>query len=241
MNAAKNAITVPLGGSVTCTIVNTDNTPQLKLVKDVQNNDGGTNTAADYTLSATAAAPNDGRNFSSTLATPPGTFHNVFGGVSYALSESPNPGTGYSSTGQWSCDGGTLNAAKNAVTVAAGRAVTCTIVNTDNTPQLKLVKDVQNNDGGTKTAADYNLSASAAAPNDGRNFSSQTASPIFHDVFGGVSYTLSESPNPGTGYSSTGQWSCDGGTLNAAKNAVTVAAGRPGHLHDREHRQHRRR
>ena len=41
MNAANNAVTVALGAQVTCTITNTDNTPQLKLVKDVINNDGG--------------------------------------------------------------------------------------------------------------------------------------------------------------------------------------------------------
>jgi len=42
--------------------------------------------------------------------------------------------------------------------------VTCTIVNTDDTPQLKLVKQVTNNDGGTATAADFNLCA-AGNPN----------------------------------------------------------------------------
>ena len=83
------------------------------------------------------------------------------------------------------------------VTVPLGGAVTCTIVNTDNTPQLKLVKDVQNNDGGTATAADYNLSATAAAPNDGRNFSSQTATPAFQNVFAGVAVHAGGEPEPG--------------------------------------------
>ena len=61
---------MPLGADVTCTITNTDNTPTLKLVKVVTNNDGGTAVADDWTLSATAAAPNDGRNFNSRAATP---------------------------------------------------------------------------------------------------------------------------------------------------------------------------
>ena len=146
MDATNTKVTVALGAQVTCTIVNTDNTPQLKLVKDVQNNDGGTATAADYNLSAAASGESLGRNFSSQTATP--TFHNVSGGSQYTLTESPNPGTGYSSTGIWSCDGGTFTG-PNKITVPLGGSVTCTIVNTDNTPQLKLVKDVQNNDGGT--------------------------------------------------------------------------------------------
>ncbi len=217
LNAAKNAVTVALGANVTCTIVNTDNGPTLKLVKTVTNNDGGTAVAADYTLSAAAGAPNDGRNFSD--AGNSATFHDVFAGHEYALSESPNPGTGYSSTGEWSCTaGGTLNAAKNAVTVALGANVTCTIVNTDNKPTLKLVKTVTNNDGGTAVAADYTLSAAAGAPSDGRNFSDAGNSATFHDVFAGHEYALSESPNPGTGYSSTGEWSCTaGGTSNARR------------------------
>src|SRR4029079_8895858 len=139
---------------------------QLKLVKDVQNNDGGTATAADYNLTATAAATNDGRHFNSQTATP--TLHHILGGVQYTLAESPNPGAGYSTTGIWSCTAGTF-VSPNKITVPLGAQVTCTIVNTDNTPQLKLVKDVQNNNGGTKTAADFNLTATAAAPNDGRN------------------------------------------------------------------------
>ena len=67
-----------------------------------------------------------------------------------------------------------------------GGQVTCTIVNADDTPKLKLVKEVRNNDGGTKTAADWNLTATAAAPNAGRNFASQTATPVFHNVFAGA-------------------------------------------------------
>src|SRR4029453_8269907 len=152
LDAAKNSITVPLGAAVTCTITNTHNTPTRKLVKTVTNNDGGTAVAGDYTLSATAASGSAVRDFTDNGDSTVGTFHNVFGGVSYDLAESPNPGTGYSTTGEWSCTGGTLDAAKNSITVPLGAAVTCTITNTDNTPTLKLVKTVTNNDGGTAVA-----------------------------------------------------------------------------------------
>ena len=224
MDATNTKVTVALGAQVTCTIVNTDDTPQLKLVKSVVNDNGGTAVADNWTLYAAAAAPNNGRNFNNLGGS--GSFQNVFAGAEYTLSENPNPGTGYSSTGQWSCDGGTLDATKTKVTVALGEHVTCTIVNNDMKPQLKLVKYVVNNDGGTKTAADWKLSAAAASPKDGRNFDSQTATPVFHDVFANAEYTLSEDPNPGTGYSSTAQWTCTGGgTLDATKTKVTVALG----------------
>ena len=140
-------VNVPTGDSVVCTITNTLLQSNLKLVKNVTNNDGGTKTAADWKLTAGAAAPNDGRNFDSQTATP--VFHNVFGGAQYTLSEDPNAGAGYSTTGVWSCDGGTF-VAPNKITVSHGTDVTCSITNTDDTPTLKLVKNVKNNDGGTE-------------------------------------------------------------------------------------------
>ncbi|MFL5679572.1 MAG: hypothetical protein ACJ77B_03140, partial [Chloroflexota bacterium] len=216
---SSGTVTVVVNQTKTCTITNTDNTPTLTLVKVVANDDGGTKTAADWTLSATAAAPDAGRNFTSATATP--VAHNVFGGVSYALAESPSPGTGYTSSGEWSCTtGGTLNVAKTAVTVALGANVTCTITNADAAPTLKLVKVVDNDDGGTKTAADWTLSATAAAPKDGRNFNYAGNAGTVKDVFAGVGYTLAETTVAGyTG----GAWSCDGGGL--VGSTVTLALG----------------
>jgi Prealbumin-like fold domain len=211
-----NKISVPLGGAVTCSITNTDNTPTLKLVKIVTNNDGGTAVANDWTLSAAAAAPNDGRNFSNAGGS--GAFTNVFGGVEYTLTESAAP-TGYTNGTTWSCDGGSF-VSPNKISVPLGGAVTCSITNTDNTPTLKLVKIVVNDDGGDKTAADFKLYAAAPAPNDGRNFNSQTASPIFHSVFAGTGYVLSE--DAVTGYTA-GTWSCDAGSL--VGSTITVPLG----------------
>ena len=123
------------------------------------------------------------------------------------------------------------------VNVPTGDSVVCTITNTLLLSNLKLVKTVTNNDGGTKTAADWKLSAAAAAPNDGRNFDSQTATPTFHNVFGAVEYTLSEDPNAGTGYSTTGVWSCDGGTFVSPEQ--DHGASRHGRdLLDHQHRRH---
>ena len=75
--------------------------------------------------------------------------------------------------------------ASGSVTVPAGGNVTCTLTNNDDTPQLKLVKIVDANDGGGATAADFTLSANAPGNPLSRNFSSTTASPIFHNVAAG--------------------------------------------------------
>ena len=109
--------------------------------------------------------------------------------------------------------------------VALGAAVTCTITNTDNTPTLKLVKVVTNNDGGLAQASDYTLSATASAPDPiTRNFSDSGDSTTFHNVFAGAAYALAESPNPGTGYSTSGEWSCSaGGTLDAFTKAIAMS------------------
>ena len=217
MNAAHTQVTVALGGSATCDITNDDQVAQLKLVKHVTTDDGGTATAADFTLAADASTGSDLRDFTSKTATP--IFHNVFGGVAYDLSESGPAGY---TAGSWSCTGGTMNAAHTQVTVALGGSATCDITNDDQVAQLKLVKHVTTDDGGTATAADFTLAADASTGSDLRDFTSKTATPIFHNVFGGVAYDLSESGPAGY---TAGSWSCTGGTMNAAHTQVTVALG----------------
>src|SRR5262249_47412030 len=56
-------VTLALGANVTCTITNDDNAPHLKLVKVVVNDNGGTGTPADWTLSATSTGQNHSRDF----------------------------------------------------------------------------------------------------------------------------------------------------------------------------------
>src|SRR6185503_5244190 len=53
-------ITVGLGQSATCTITNTDNPPALHLRKVVVNDNGGTATVANFTLSANGPTPISG-------------------------------------------------------------------------------------------------------------------------------------------------------------------------------------
>ncbi len=202
-----DTITIGLGQSATCTITNNDNGPTLKLIKAVRTSDGGGAVADDWTLSATAANPNDARNFSNLGGS--GNFQPVFANVGYVLSESLV--SGYEAD-SWSCTGGG-SLVNNTVTLGLDEDVTCTITNDDIAPTLKLVKTVNAQDGGNEDADDWTLSATAVNPNDARNFSNLGGSGVFETVFANVGYVLSESLVPGY---VAGNWSCDGGTLVAS-------------------------
>ena len=94
----------------------------------------------------------------------------------------------------WTCKDGADNpvtVTNSAVTVSKNQAVTCEITNTRDTGSLKLVKKVS---GGDKTPADYDLTATATTPFDGKNFTVKGDSDTFKSVFANVDYTLSESP-----------------------------------------------
>jgi hypothetical protein len=125
---------------VTCTIVNDDVAPTLKLVKVVVNgsNPGGTAVADDWTLTADAAAPFDDRDISTAGGS--GVFETVYSNQGYDLAEN---GPGDYVAGAWSCDGGSL--VGSTVTLDEGETgVTCTIVNT-----AKAMVTVDKRFGGT--------------------------------------------------------------------------------------------
>ena len=121
MSAGNTVVTVPLGAQVTCTIINTDNTPTLKLVKIVsggigdaeQLHAGGCRTGAEQRPELLQP-----RRFGCLP-------ERVRRNATYTLSEI-GP-AGYTASA-WSCDGGTQVGAT--IQVPLGVAVTCTITNT---------------------------------------------------------------------------------------------------------------
>ncbi len=130
-------ITLGLGDDVTCTFVNDDIGPGLTLVKVVNNDNGGTSVAADWTLTA------EGYDADEPEA---GT---------YDLSESGT--VGYELTSLTCSNSG--DAQVDQVTLGLGEQVTCTFVNDDIAPSLTLVKEVVNDDGGTAVAGNWELFA----------------------------------------------------------------------------------
>jgi len=129
---------------------------EIVIVKEVENDDGGLLTVADFGISTDAGALTfDAGNTVGTATTytadklfvPPGT---------YSLAESTVPGY---TEGVWDCTVGTV--AKDAhddgeLILAAGESTVCTIQNDDIGPQLTLVVNVTNNNGGLLGAADFN-------------------------------------------------------------------------------------
>ncbi|MEK7215933.1 MAG: hypothetical protein AAB289_10100, partial [Chloroflexota bacterium] len=208
-------ITLALGQSTVCSLTNNDVAPQLKLVKLVTNDpDNQTPTPNDWTLSATAP----GSNFSNLGGS--GSFQPVIANTGYVLDENTGLSLVYVAT-PWGCDGGALSG--STVTLGPGDRVTCTISNAPpTTPQLKLVKVVTNDDGGGAVPNDWTLSATAAPPNDSRNFSTAGGAGAFHGVFAGPTYVLAETPTTRPGYT-TGPWICEGIPLTA--NSLTLGAG----------------
>ncbi|KXK09398.1 MAG: Cna protein B-type domain protein [Microgenomates bacterium OLB23] len=149
-------VQIPNGGTATCTITNDDNAPTLKLVKVVNNDDGGTTTAGAWVLNATGTG-----GFSDTGDST--TFHKVKAGVGYVLSESSV--AGYAQEGTWTCDKqGVLNG--STATLDLGDEVTCTVTNGDIAPQLIVIKHVINDNGGDALAGDFTMNVTATDPSD---------------------------------------------------------------------------
>ena len=216
------AVTVPLDTAVVCTITNNDDAGSLQLVKKVTNNDGGTKTVADFSI-GTSAGPltfGNGTVDGSTTTYTAGAI--TVGAGAYTLTEANVAGY---AEGGWSCPLGTnvtSTFSGGSVTVPNGVAVVCEITNNDDAGSLQIVKKVTNDNGGTKTVADFGIGTSAGTLTFGNgtvNGSTTTYTAVAITVAAG-SYTFSESDV--TGYSE-GTWDCTGASASGtAYNAGSV-------------------
>jgi fimbrial isopeptide formation D2 family protein len=197
-------ILIGLGGSATCTITNNDNAPSLTLVKVVTNDNGGTLSADDWTLSASGPTPISGDGSVSSGAS--------FGAGSYDLSES---GPDNYAASEWACVGTGTQDDADSVTLELGESLTCTITNDDDAPGLTLVKVVENDNGGTGQADDWTLTA------DGPTGFSGTTGVSSDADFDAGTYDLSE--DGPSGYDASA-WVCVGGTQDD-DDTVTVGLG----------------
>jgi hypothetical protein len=138
---------------------------ELKLVKVVINDDGGNATADQWELCAESPHPNDALNYCIDGAN--GTMTEIIPDEIYTLNETGPDGYVAS---DWSCEGGTFTA-PNQISVASGQNATCTITNDDDPARLKLVKELDFNDGGSATVGNWTLYAETNGTSDGRDFS----------------------------------------------------------------------
>ena len=134
--AEDGSITLNPGDVKSCTITNDDIAPRLTVTKIVINNDGGTRTAENFSLFVDGNPVTTGEV--STL--PAGT---------YTVSETGD--SGYLATIGEDC------AEDGSITLNPGDVKSCTITNDDIAPRLTVIKEVVNDDGGTRTAGEFPL------------------------------------------------------------------------------------
>ncbi|HYN29713.1 MAG TPA: VWA domain-containing protein [Dermatophilaceae bacterium] len=207
-------VTLAVGQSATCTVVNSDQPARLTLVKVVDGEEAGTGRVpSDWTLTATPddIEGQDPVNGNGDPTTAGGVDRvEIFSG-SYVLSESGPSGF---DPGAWVCQGGVVDADR--VTIASGGNAVCTITNTAVVPRLTLVKNLVLEHGGAAGAQDWTLSADGPTPIAGVTDSAAvTSAPVQVGA-----YDLTESGPPG--YEFLG-WRCVGGSLTGT--TVTLAEG----------------
>lgn len=186
-------ISLSPGDDISCTIINDDIAPSLTLVKEVNNDNGGTATTTDWILTAT------GLDQTTISGEGGATSDSAFKTGTYSLTESAGP-SGYTA-GDWSCDGGTQ--VGNTVKLDNGQSSTCTIINSSQKGKIKIVKNTLggNDNFGFTLTGDTSLTPSITTV-DGSGNSGEL------DIKAG-SYSLSE--NEKSGWKLTDS-SCDSGT-----------------------------
>ena len=216
-----NQLTLANGGNASCEFVNNDVAPALTLIKDVTNDNGGDAVPGSFTLILTGAdgTHNGGLNYGS------GDMPTVQSNVQYTLSEQAL--AGYTETGVACVDDDTAAPVAHPVTLNEGQSVTCTISNDDDVPQLTVVKEVINDDGGALTPADFTLHVTGndgGGGNCGQDGAADYASgDMVTPVEANCAYTLSE--DAVSGYSQTGIACVDDNTAAPVGHPVSLNEG----------------
>jgi uncharacterized repeat protein (TIGR01451 family) len=146
------SVTVTAGSNVSCVFTNVRDTGNLVLKKYVINDSGGTAVASDFTLHVkqngadVAGSPAAGSEMGTSYTLTTGT---------YTVSED-TPTNGYQMT-DITCD----NQSTDQAVVTSGQTVTCTITNNDIAPHLTVIKHVINDNSGTSSASDFELTATS--------------------------------------------------------------------------------
>ncbi len=180
--AADGTVTLGVGDVKACTITNDDIAPGLTVIKNVINDNGGTATASQFTMSVTATNPNP----ASFPGDETGTVVTLDAG-SYSVGET-GP-AGYAATYSAGCSG----------TLAAGGSAVCTVTNDDIAPKLTVTKVVVNDNGGTKVVSDFPLFVDGGSVTSGVQNSFNTGA-----------HTVSETGDSGYTATISGDCAADG-------------------------------
>ena len=161
LNAATRVLTIASTAyagnqTIVCTFVNT-RSPVLTLVKTVTNDNGGTQPASAWTLTATGPTTISGATGSAAVTNA------AVNAGTYALSET---GPANYVAGAWACTGGTLSG--SSLTLGNGQSATCTINNNDsNAADLSVTKTNGTTTVKSGSTTTYTVVASNAGPASG--------------------------------------------------------------------------
>src|SRR5205085_2198671 len=115
---------------------------------------GGTATAANFAMHVRRTGVTNDLAGGAGAESPGNTYTLTPG--AYAVTESGGP-AGYAESDSAGCTG----------TLAYGDHPTCTLTNNDISPQLKVVKRVVNDNGGSKLPGDFTMNVTATNPSNG--------------------------------------------------------------------------
>ena len=147
--------TAVAGGTYTCTITNDDQAPTLTVIKHVINDNGGTATAGQWTMTVTGGpassghfpAPRRPRHDAGTLTLPAAAHSGRSERLGLRLHRRA-----------------TSARLRSPVALGVGGSYTCTITNDDQAVTLHVIKHVVNDNGGTATASAWTLSVTGGSP-----------------------------------------------------------------------------
>ncbi len=139
--ATNGSVTVANGDIKVCSVVLDDIAPQLTVIKHVENDDGGSAEAGDFTMEVDGTDVSDasfpGEEAGTTITLDAGT---------YSVTESGSM-AGYEGDFSADCSG----------VIEVGDEKTCTITNEDQKPVLTVEKVVVDGEDGAKAAGDFTL------------------------------------------------------------------------------------
>jgi hypothetical protein len=187
----------------TCTITNDDKPAHVVVIKHVIKDDGGTASAAAFSMSThgTHATPADGF----PGAESPGTKVTMDAGTFTVTESGPS---GYATSLAGTCSG----------SIDIGDNVTCTVTNDDIPAQVTVVKHVTNNDKGTATAGDFSLTIGGVTVTGTNPFPGSEAGTTRKVTPG--SYTVTEAAH--AGYVPTYSAGCAGTAVLGQTKTCTV-------------------
>ena len=191
-----------------CGIHVAPHTARIDVIKHVINDNGGTKTASDFTLTINGVTATGGNTFAGSEA---GVVKSVTTFGAYNVTEAAAPG--YVTGASPGCSG----------TIAAGEQRICILTNDDAAAKLTVVKRVVNDHGGTKSAGDFTLTINGVTAIGGNSFAG-SESGITKTLSSVGAYSVTETAVPG--YALTSQSAdCSGTIVLGESRTCTITNG----------------